>query len=987
MKNQGKILLLLSFALVAFGYFIWQVYSTNHRLQQTRLMVNRTNLAIQNINDLYSTIIASESAARAYAITKVPEIHQDVLRISAEARERMTSVERLLRDSLVLNELILLRRLADEKLDFQTDLASSPDPLAQIASLKGKRLMDSIGIVTRSILLKQQNLLRERNQQNEDVSKKALLTTIIGSIIFFVFIAIILWRLSIDIQKRIRAEQELQQFRYRFQAILDNTPLLIFLKDLQGRYILVNKSFRDTVGVTEEQIINKTDHDIEPTEDAEKYKRSDEQVIQTLKPVEQDEVLITTSGRRHLHYTKFPVLDERGNIFAISGFGTDVTGRKEAEEKLRTSEAKMRALLDSTKEGFYLLDNQFNILLLNESGKETVQLITGKPVGVGDNMLEVALPELKDEFLAMMQDVLQGNTIEFEKSFQTDRGLIWLLINYLPVRYRDNQRQGICVVSRDITQLVRYREQLIEAKRKAERAEKLQEQFLANMSHEIRTPLNGIIGMTNLMLHTQLNADQYEYANIIKYSSDNLSVLINDILDFSKIKAGKLSIENIEFNLWEVAQKAVAAWQPKAREKDLGVLIFFHTDTPPRIKGDPHRLNQVLSNLLGNAIKFTQQGYIRLEIAVAGETDDKVRLQFQVKDSGIGIQEDKLAYIFESFSQAGEEITRKYGGTGLGLTITKQLIELQNGCIDITSKPGAGTTISFEIPYEKARPLPEEEINEEEEEIRKAALHNKKILVVEDNEVNQKVITYNLEPVGVITTIAGNGREAVEKLEAGEQFDLIIMDLQMPVMNGFQATAYIRQKLKLSTPIIAMTASALRNEQVKCFELGMNEYLTKPFAPSELFRIMEKHVSGGNGDHGNGNGKSNGRGNNASQHAEDKEALPPYNLENISIKKKKDVIAYVLNLFLDETPQLLQQVKDDILHENWEETYKKAHKLKSSVGLLQMYDLLEMMTTIEQGAKNRENLDDLPGLIDDAIDEYNLVQPMLEAERDAALNG
>ncbi|HYF32809.1 MAG TPA: PAS domain-containing protein [Chitinophagaceae bacterium] len=972
MKNQGKILLLLSFALIAFGYFIWQVYSTNNRLQQTRQLVNRTYQVIQNINDLLSTIIASESATRAYAITHDPDMKQEVLRLSAQVRERLTGADRIVRDSIAKNYLSGLRALVDQKLDFQVAIANSPEAaVREVASLRGKRLMDSIRTTIRFILLREQDLLKTRNQQNEDVSQKALLTTIIGSIIFFVFIAAILWALSTDIQKRIRAERELQQFRHRFQAILDNTPLLIFLKDLQGRYILVNKSFRETVRASEEQIIGKTDFDFEEQAEAENYKQSDEQVIQTLKPVEQEEVQLTPTGRRFLHYTKFPVLDQEGKIFAISGFGSDVTARKEAEEKLRSSEAKMRALLDTTKEGFYLLDQHFNILLLNESGKEMMRLVSGKIADVGENMLNVILPERLEEFTSMMNEVLKGKTFEFEQNFTTAKGQIWLLINYLPVRYRDSQAMGICVVARDITELVRYREQLIEAKKKAERAEKLQEQFLANMSHEIRTPLNGIIGMTNLLLHTQLTADQFEYANIIKYSSDNLSVLINDILDFSKIKAGKLSIENIEFNLWEVAQKAVAALQPKAREKDLGVLIFFHTDTPSRIKGDPHRLNQVLSNLLGNAIKFTQQGYVRLEIAVASETDTTCRLQFQVKDSGIGIPEDKLAFIFESFSQAGEEITRKYGGTGLGLTITKQLIELQNGCIDITSKPGAGTTISLEIPYEKAPYTPSEEITEEEESaFLNAALFNKKILVVEDNEVNQKVITYNLEPAGVITTIAVNGREAVNKLEAGERFDLIIMDLQMPVMNGFQATAYIRQKLRLNTPIIAMTASALRNEQVKCFELGMNEYVTKPFAPTELFRLLEKHINGGNG---------------SKKHTPEKaQEEKPYNLDNISIKKKKDVIAHVLNLFLQETPPMLLQVKDHILHENWDETYQKAHKLKSSVGLLQMNDLLQTITIIEQNAKNREQLDSLPALIDKAIEEYHLIQPMLEAERDAA---
>jgi PAS domain S-box-containing protein len=976
-RNQAKILLLLSFALIAFAYFIWQVYATNNRLRQTRESLNRTYLIMQNIKELSADLTASESALRAYAITKDSSFRDEVYRLSDQVSKKTSATEELIRDSTIRYELAEFNRLMNEKLKFQfaviSSAAESPEqPVQQVASLRGKMLMDSIQTVIGRMEAHEQELLNIRSEQNTAVSRTALLTAIIGSLIFFIFIALILWRLSLDMRRRIYAERELQQFRFRFQAILDYTPLLIFLKDLEGRYILVNKSFRETFGFTEEQLIGKTDDDFEEKAEAEKYKRSDDAVISTLKPVEQDEVLVTSTGRRFLHYTKFPVLDESGKIFAISGFGSDVTERKEADGKLRTSEEKMRALLDSTKEGFFMLDKEFNVLLMNEAGKYMMQLITGKTIDIGENVFEIVFPEERELVRENMQKVLEGDSVELEQGYMTREGQKWFLINYLPIRNRDGEGKpsGICVVCRDITDLVRYREQLIEAKKKAERAEKLQEQFLANMSHEIRTPLNGITGMTNLLLNTQLTEVQHEYVNIIKYSSDNLSVLINDILDFSKIKAGKLSIENIEFTLWEVAQKAVASLQTKAKEKDLGVLIFFHPNMPQRIKGDPHRLNQVLNNLLSNAIKFTQQGYVRLEIAVSRETDDICWLQFNVKDSGIGIPEDKLAVIFESFSQASEDITRKYGGTGLGLTITKQLIELQHGTIDITSEPGAGTTISFEIPYQKIKGLSKQETSEEEEITnRNATLANKRILIVEDNEVNQKVVAYNLEPAGVITTIANNGREAVDMLESGQHFDLVIMDLQMPVMNGFQATAYIRQKLNSRIPIIAMTASALRNEQVKCFELGMNEYVTKPFSPTELLRLLEKHLNGGNGESGT---------------PEVPQEKQPYNLDNISIKKKKDVIAHVLNIFLRDTPSMLQDIKNCILHEHWDETYQKAHKLKSSVGLLQMHDMLQTVTLIEQYAKNREMLDELPGLIDAAIEEYNLVQPMLEAERASA---
>lgn len=977
-RNQAKILLLLSFALLAFAYFIWQVYATNARLRQTRETLNRTYLIIHNIKDLHSDLTASESALRAFAITRDSSFEDQVYRLSDLAYQKLALTEKLIEDSAIGQEMAELKRLANLKINFQLDVISSasisPDkPLREVANLKGKLLMDSIQAVVDRMGTREQRLLSIRNEQNTAVSRTALLTAIFGSLIFFIFIALILWRLSLDMRRRIFAERELQQFRFRFQAILDNTPLLIFLKDLEGRYILVNKSFRESFGVSEAELIGKTDDDFEEKSEAEKYKLSDATVISTLKPVEQDEVVVTPLGRRFFHYIKFPVLDESGKIFAISGFGTDVTERKVAESNLRTSEEKMRALLDSTKEGFFMLDRELNVLMMNEAGKSMMHQIAGKVIDIGENVFQIVFPNERELIRRTMKKVLDGESVEIEQGYTTPDGPKWFLLNYLPIRNRDTDGKpsGICVVCRDITDLVRYREQLIEARKKAERAEKLQEQFLANMSHEIRTPLNGITGMSDLLHNTQLTEVQHEYVNIIKYSSDNLSVLINDILDFSKIKAGKLSIENIEFTLWEVAQKAVASLQTKAKEKDLGVLIFFHPNMPQRIKGDPHRLNQVLNNLLSNAIKFTQQGYVRLEIAVSRETEDICWLRFNVKDSGIGIPEDKLAVIFESFSQASEDITRKYGGTGLGLTITKQLIELQHGTIDITSEPGAGTTISFEIPYQKVKGLSNKQDTSEEEEItnRNAILADKQILIVEDNEVNQKVVAYNLEPAGVVTTIANNGREAVDMLESGRQFDLVIMDLQMPVMNGFQATAYIRQKLNSSIPIIAMTASALRNEQVKCFELGMNEYVTKPFSPSELLRLLEKHL----------NGKEV-----AAEKPEEPQDRQPYNLDNISIKKKKDVIAHVLNIFLRDTPPLLQEIKNHILHEHWDETYQKAHKLKSSVGLLQMHDMLQTVALIEKYAKNRENVDELPGLIDAAIEEYDLVQPMLEAERTSA---
>jgi CheY-like chemotaxis protein len=349
-------------------------------------------------------------------------------------------------------------------------------------------------------------------------------------------------------------------------------------------------------------------------------------------------------------------------------------------------------------------------------------------------------------------------------------------------------------------------------------------------------------------------------------------------------------------------------------------------------------------------------------------------MKFRVKDTGIGIPTEKLALIFESFSQASEDVTRKFGGTGLGLTITKQLVELQGGTIRVESEEGVGTSVTFEIPYEVIEvPLSMPKEEDTSTSLEHFSFTGKKVLVVEDNEINRKVMSYNLEPAGIQITMANDGKEAVKKLEKGEQFDLIIMDLQMPVMNGFQATVYIRQKLKLQIPIIAMTASALKNEELKCLQLGMNEYLTKPFAPEELFKLLEKYFD---------NKKSD---TDRLQSLANLEQKTPYNLDFISIKKKPEVIAHVLGIILHETPKLLQEISNAIFNEDWKIAQDKAHKLKSSIGLLQVKDMLDFLDKIELYAGQTQRHDELPMLIEGAMDKFTLLKPMLEAEHESAM--
>lgn len=641
--------------------------------------------------------------------------------------------------------------------------------------------------------------------------------------------------------QKIREEKD--EYQFRLQSILDNTPLIIFIKDLEGKYLLVNRSFREFLQVEESQVIGKTDFDFEKPDTARQYKKADERVIHSMKDIVLEETVEKPDGIHNLMIVKFPLFDRDKKIYGIGGIATDITDKVQQQQKL------------------------------------------------------------------------------------------------------------------------------IEAKKKAEDAERLQEQFLANMSHEIRTPMNGIIGMTNVLMNTPLTPEQDEFVQIIRQSSDNLLKLINDILDLSKIKAGKMIIEKVDFNLQEMLDNTLAAFKVKAREKNIRLSILADRSLPEQVVSDPLRLTQIMTNLLSNAFKFTEEGSIEVNVKLIDKNQDKARIYFSVSDSGIGIPPDKLSHIFETFEQAAEETTRKYGGTGLGLSITKRLVNMLGGEIEVKSELNKGTTFSFilEMPIGKRVAKEKEKTGQKRPEEKNLA--GKTILVAEDNEVNQKVILHILKRAGIQTLLANNGKEAVTILEEGIRPDLIILDLQMPQMNGFQTATYIRQKLKLTTPIIAMTASALRNEKLKCFDLGMNEYLTKPFAPTDLFKHLQRFLL---------NDKDQQPEEKQQKTIEPKEEL--YNLSHLMEMEDEDYFCEVLQLFLDTAPNMLEQMKEAKIHEDWDLVYKQAHKLKSSLGILQMNSLLALAASIESKAKNRQQTDKIKEELKLLTEKFELIRPMIEAE-------
>ena len=412
-----------------------------------------------------------------------------------------------------------------------------------------------------------------------------------------------------------------------------------------------------------------------------------------------------------------------------------------------------------------------------------------------------------------------------------------------------NEKSARLVSINDITEVNRYQDQLIASKQDAEKSKELQGQFLSNMSHEIRTPMNGIMGITRILQKSKLNKEQHHFLNAIIKSSENLMVIINDVLDFSKIEAGKVVIENTKFDLSETLDVVQEILVVKAEEKGIYLTVDMHENVPTFISGDSVRLNQVLINLVGNAIKFTEKGGVSIKVIATESTEERIKLRFDIRDTGIGIPSDKIDSIFQSFTQASSSTTRTHGGTGLGLTISKQLIELQNGKLAIESEEGKGSTFSFELEFDKVA-----QSEKSENELRIVGRSNDKILgdlsgidilLVEDHPINQMLAIKVLEDWGFNVDLAENGLIALEKV-GQKDYNLVLMDISMPEMDGYEATREIRSGKHCKNsdlPIVAMTASALIGENQKCYKAGMNDYITKPFDPQNLLEKIYNQVN------------------------------------------------------------------------------------------------------------------------------------------------
>jgi PAS domain S-box-containing protein len=532
--------------------------------------------------------------------------------------------------------------------------------------------------------------------------------------------------------------------------------------------------------------------------------------------------------------------------------------------------------------------------------------------------------------------------------------------------YKDNHGKvmGVVIVARDVTEQKRIAAELTEAivyaelatgiaeeaKLKADTARKIAEdavkakqQFLSNMSHEIRTPMNAIIGFTKVVLKTELSAKQKEYLTAIKTSGDALIVLINDILDLAKVDAGKMVFEQTPFRLERSIAAMLHLFETKIQEKNLTLIKKYDERIPKVLLGDPVRLHQIILNLVSNAVKFTKEGDITVSVSLLSEDEQNVVIEFAVTDTGIGISEEKIAGIFENFQQATSETSRLFGGTGLGLAIVKQLVEAQNGSISVKSKIEKGSDFCFQLSFKKTN-----EETETESTIAQVSneLKNISVLVVEDIALNQLLMRTLLDDFGFKCDIAANGKIGIEKLKTNS-YDVILMDLQMPEMNGFEATEYIRKEMNLTIPIIALTADVTTADLEKCRAVGMDDYISKPvderLLQSKIIFFLTRAAFSKHVDN--------------SDNTRMDEKVTDLNYLIQRTKSDPLLIAEMISLFRGQTTPLLREMKESLDAKDWKALYAVVHKIIPSLSIVGIKpDYIELTKTLQENTRNEKNI-------------------------------
>jgi PAS domain S-box-containing protein len=607
-----------------------------------------------------------------------------------------------------------------------------------------------------------------------------------------------------------------------------------------------------------------------------------------------------------------------------------------------------KTVVEDGSDIIFIIDYTGDIWYHNSSTRETLGYRSKSLIG--KNIFEYILPSSVGSISQLFKQIQKrAYTEKVELQFRCkDKSFRFLEFNAINLRHKEGV-DGFILDCRDITQRKKDEAELL-------RLQKAKEQFLANISHEIRTPINGIAGMANLLGQSPSPEERESYLNAIRHSAENLKVIITDILDLAAIESGKLKFEHIAFNLKDLLPSLVNTFTYQAKEKSIALTYTIEEKLNKILLGDPVRLNQILINLISNAVKFTHTGTISIHCSEAKEHRGVSWVQIQVTDTGVGIPEEKLHTIFESFSQADASVTRRYGGTGLGLTIVKQLVELQKGKIHVNSTEHVGSTFSVVIPYEIGTVKTITRFSEPAKKLKDINTSQLYVLLVEDNDINRLYAKSILKNWQCLIDVAENGLVAIEKVK-NNYYDVVLMDIQMPVLDGYEATKAIRtMHSNGKLPIIALTANATQRDVEKCLDAGMNDYLPKPFTPEDLYHKLFKDLK----IRPSAKAKSNFPQRILSQ---------SYNLDYLRSVSGNNVefIQEMIATFLQTLPMVLEEMEKATANKSWEKLSRLAHQIKPSFTLMGLDVLRSKLLLIEEHTKGGPNSAEIPVMVDDFI--------------------
>ncbi len=659
-----------------------------------------------------------------------------------------------------------------------------------------------------------------------------------------------LYASSRDITSRKQLDEKLHASEQRLRSLYELSPLGIALVDMSGKYIDFNKSFLEITGYTGEELQRLDYWALTPPKYSEAETEQLKLLVETGRYGPYEKEYIHKSGRLvpiQLNGMLVKGMTGEEHIWSIV---EDISERRKAEEMLRSASLYARNLIESSIDPLVTISAKGKIMDVNQATEKVTGCARGELVGTDFSDYFTEPDKAREGYQKVFAD---GFVTDYPLAIRHKSGNVTEVIYNASV-YRDEQGQvqGVFASVRDFTEQRKAQKAISEARESAERTAKIRSEFLANMSHEIRTPMNGIIGLTQLALNQPTSPEVRDYLSKISTSSMSLLSILNDILDLSKLEAGRMEIENAPFDLDRTTDNLRNMFEERAHAKRLGFSIEVAEHTPRDLIGDSLRLQQVLSNLIGNAFKFTEHGQVAIKISPKQITPTQAQITFTVEDSGIGIAKENLDKLFKPFSQVDASTSRKFGGTGLGLSISQRLLELMGGEFSVSSQPEKGTSISFDLQLgivnsivpRETRQRVKHEAGELTHKLGDAAktLKGARILVAEDNSINQQVVREFLKLSGMEVVIANNGQEALDALHL-QDFDAVLMDVHMPVMDGIEATRRIREQEKFyHLPVLALTADVVQEEREKCIASGMNDFISKPINPEALIAALSRWV-------------------------------------------------------------------------------------------------------------------------------------------------